>query len=81
MILVNMKLDISGCNRITLQGCRYHWSIFFHMAQLKLAFSYYGEFLKNPHRVIFDGLLEDLNGGGEGRKKEEGRGNCSIGQV
>ena len=27
MMLVNMKLDISGCNRITFQGYRLHWML------------------------------------------------------
>ena len=26
MMLVNVKLDISGCNRIAFEGCRLHWS-------------------------------------------------------
>ena len=35
MMLVNVKLDISGCNRNTFQGCVLHWSSFFLMAHLK----------------------------------------------
>ena len=34
-VLVHAKLDISGCNRITLQGCRPHWLSSFLMKQLK----------------------------------------------
>ena len=26
MMLLNVKLDMSGCNRITFQGCSLHWS-------------------------------------------------------
>ena len=26
IMLVNVRLDISGCERITLQACRFHWS-------------------------------------------------------
>ena len=45
ILLVNRKLDISGLNRITFQGCRLHWSSSFLMAQIKtklaeLAFLY-----------------------------------------
>ena len=41
MVLVNMKLDISGCSRITFQGCRLHWPSSFLMAQLKLSWQYW----------------------------------------
>ena len=34
MMLVNMKLDISGCNRITFQGNWIHWSGSFLIAWL-----------------------------------------------
>ena len=34
ILLVVMKLDISGCNSITFQGCGLHWSSSFLMAQL-----------------------------------------------
>ena len=35
LVLVHAKLDISGCNRIILQGCRPHWLSSFLMKQLK----------------------------------------------
>ena len=35
VIWVNMKLDISGCNKITFQGCRLHWFSYFLMTQRK----------------------------------------------
>ena len=35
IMLVNMKLDISGRNSITFQGYRFHWSSSFLMTQLK----------------------------------------------
>ena len=36
MMLVNMKLDISWCNRITFQGCKLYWFLFNAlMAQIK----------------------------------------------
>ena len=52
MLLVNMKLDISGHNKIIFQGCILCWSSSFVMEQLKtklaiLAFLYCGEFVKN----------------------------------
>ena len=52
MMLVNMKLDISECNRIPLQDFRYrfHWSASFSMAAKTkltiLAFLYCEEFAK-----------------------------------
>ena len=38
--LVNMKLDISGYNRITFQGCRLHWNSSFLMVQPKRSWQY-----------------------------------------
>ena len=35
LMLVNIKVDISGCNSITFQGCRFHWFSSFLMAQLE----------------------------------------------
>ena len=35
ILLVNMKINIRGFNRITFQGCRLHWSSSFLMAKLK----------------------------------------------
>ena len=35
MMLVNIKLDVNGCNRITFQGRILHWSSSFQMAKLK----------------------------------------------
>ena len=35
MMLVNVKLDINGCNRITFQDCRCHWFSYFLLAKLK----------------------------------------------
>ena len=32
MMLGNMKLDMSGCNRITFQGYKFHWSNSFLIA-------------------------------------------------
>ena len=33
--VVNMKLDIDGCNKIKFHGCRLHWCSFFLMTQHK----------------------------------------------
>ena len=57
--LQHIKLDISGCNRITFQGYRHHWSSPVPMAQLKqgfaiLAFLYCGEFFKNSIVAVSD---------------------------
>ena len=35
MMLVNLKLDIIGCNGTTFQGCRLHWFSFFLMVHIK----------------------------------------------
>ena len=35
MMLVNLKLNVSGYKRVILQGCRLFWSNSFLMAQLK----------------------------------------------
>ena len=35
MMLVNVIIDISGCNRGIFQGCRLHWPSFFLMTELK----------------------------------------------
>ena len=40
LMLVNIKLDISRCNRITLKGCILHWSSSFLVAQLKRSWQY-----------------------------------------
>ena len=40
MMLANVKFDISGCNGITFQGCRDHWSSSFLMVQLKRSWQY-----------------------------------------
>ena len=40
-VLVNIKLNISGCARITFQGCRLHWSSSFPIAQLKRSWQYW----------------------------------------
>ena len=40
MMLVNMKLDISRCNRIIFQGSSLHWSSFFLMACFKQSWQY-----------------------------------------
>ena len=40
MTLVNVKLDINECNRITFQGYKPHWSSSFLMAQLKRSWHY-----------------------------------------
>ena len=57
MMLVNVKLDISGYNNITFKGYRLHWTSSFLMAHLKqkvaiLAFLYCGEFVKNSIDMI-----------------------------
>ena len=44
IILVNMKLDNSGCNRITFQG-PIHWSSSFLTAQLKQSWQYYHSYI------------------------------------
>ena len=41
MMLVNVKLDISGCNRNTFQGRRIHWCYSFLMAELKRSWQYW----------------------------------------
>ena len=50
-MLVNIKIGISGCNKITFQGYRLRYSSFFFMEQLKtklaiLALLYCGDFVK-----------------------------------
>ena len=40
IMLVNNKLCINGCNRITFQGCRLYWSSSYLMAQLKWSWQY-----------------------------------------
>ena len=40
VMLVNVKLDISGCNSITFEGCRLHLTSTFLMAQLKWRYQY-----------------------------------------
>ena len=40
MMSVNMTWDITGCKRITFQGCRPHWSSFFLITQLKQIWQY-----------------------------------------
>ena len=40
MMLGNMKLDMSGCDRITFQGYKFHWSNSFLMAQEKQIWQY-----------------------------------------
>ena len=40
MMLVNMKIYISGCERIVYQGCILHWYSYFLMAQLKQNWQY-----------------------------------------
>ena len=57
MMLVNVKLDISGYNNITFKGYRLHWTSSFLMAHLKqnvaiLALLYCGEFVKNSIDMI-----------------------------
>ena len=45
-----MKLDISGYNGITFQGCKLHWNSSFLMGQPKQSWQYWhGEFVKNPN--------------------------------
>ena len=41
MMLVNMKINISGFNRIIFQGCRLHWFSSFLMAKLKRCWQYW----------------------------------------
>ena len=41
VILLNMKLDISGCNRITFQAYILYWSCSFLMAQLKRSYQHW----------------------------------------
>ena len=41
MILVNIKSDISGWNRITFQGCTFHWSSSFLMTELKQSWQFW----------------------------------------
>ena len=41
MMLVNVKLNISGCDRITFQVCRSHWSSSYVVAQLKQIWKYW----------------------------------------
>ena len=53
MILVNMKVDISACNRIKFQGCKLHWSNSFLMAQLKWTWQYW-------HSCIVESLWKTL---------------------
>ena len=56
MILVNMKVDISACNRIKFQGCKLcklHWSSSFLMAQLKWSWQYW-------HFCIVESLWKTL---------------------
>ena len=41
IMLVNGKIDVSGCNRITFQGYSLRWSISFLMAQQKQSWQYW----------------------------------------
>ena len=41
IMLVNMKIDIIGCNMITFQCCILHWSSSILMAQLKWSWQYW----------------------------------------
>ena len=41
MLLVNVKLDVSGCKRISFLGRRSHWSSSFLKAQLKQSWQYW----------------------------------------
>ena len=56
MMLVNMKLYIIGCNKITFQGYRLHLVQLLSngITEMKLAilaFSFCGEFVKNPSGI------------------------------
>ena len=54
MMLVNMKLYINGCNKITFQGYRLHWLLSNGIAEMKLAilaFLFCGGFVKNPSGI------------------------------
>ena len=55
MVLVNMKIDISGCNRITFQGCRLHKSSSFLMVQLKQSWQCW-------HSCVVESLRKTLMG-------------------
>ena len=49
MMLLNVKLDLRRCQRITFQACIFHWAASFFMAKTKLAMLallYYGEIVK-----------------------------------
>ena len=59
---MNAKLDNSGFNRITFQGCRLHWAIFLPngIAKTKLAilaFLYYSEFVKKLLLILYFSCL------------------------
>ena len=47
MILINVKLNVTGYQRIPFQGCRFHESSSFLMAQLKWSWQYWAIFVEN----------------------------------
>ena len=53
MVLVNMKIDISGFNSITFQGCRLRWSSYFLMVKVKQSWQYW-------HSCIVESLWKTL---------------------
>ena len=53
MMLVNVKLYISGCNRIKFRGCRVHWSSSFLMVKLKWSWQHW-------HSCIVESLWKTL---------------------
>ena len=45
MMLVNVKLDVSGHKRIRFQCCRLHWYYSFLITQLKQNWQYYHSYI------------------------------------
>ena len=60
MMLVNVKLDINGCNRIRFHNCRLYWYPF-AMTQLKRIWPYWHsciiEFVKISNGNLMQALL------------------------
>ena len=62
LMLVNMKLDISGSNWISFQGYKLHWSSSFLKAQPKQSCQNCGEFAKTPITAMsFRGISSRVN--------------------
>ena len=62
MMLVYVKLDVSGYERIIFKGCRLHWSSSFLMAQLKQSWQHWHSCIAES---LCKSLLESILGSGQ----------------